>query len=295
MAVHGINHNLVGVRRRQNTRHITICIQRNSQFLCAVALDVIAPRRHYRVRLTGLGVLIRIASRIDSIFLLFGFESFEQLQGILLYCRLVIAYPAQHRTIGIEGECRVETELLFVHPVGNAVNDLIELTVLCHLALTVIVQQLHKIDVVVAYKGHLQTVGRPYRALLRTAVGQTLELAALDGINVKVGFVGTTIDALAVGTDQHLGAVRRHDVSIKGRDFFSLRIVDVEKHGRLLTGLKRILHNLLPILRDACIEVGTLDRIDTRHALCVEGSVDECLQTDRLGGKRHRSHKQSKS
>ena len=48
-----------------------------------------------------------------------------------------------------------EEYTLFVDPVGDAVDDFVELSVLRHLALGVVVEQFHEEEVVVANEGHL--------------------------------------------------------------------------------------------------------------------------------------------
>lgn len=71
---------------------------------------------------------------------------------------LVEADESQHLAVGTEFQRTVEGELLFVNPVGDAVQHLVLFSVFCHLAFAVAVEQFYKEDVVVAYKSHLIAV-----------------------------------------------------------------------------------------------------------------------------------------
>ena len=204
--------------------------------------------------------------------------AFEELQGILLDIALVITQPAQHCAVSIESQSGVKAELLLVHPIGNAVDDLIELSVLSDLTLAVVIEQLDQKDVVVSDKGHLLSVGRPHGALLRTAIRERLQLAALQRVDVEHRLVGTAVDRLTLRADEHTAAVGRHDIAVEGIYLRTLCVVDIEEHCRLFTGLERALHYLLAIGRDTRILVGTGDRVDARNCLSGKFSGSETLQ-----------------
>ena len=169
MTVHGVNQYLLGILGRQDAGHVAILIHRNLQLLGLVALDIVAPSRHLRVVLASLRVLVAIITGIQLKLLLLRFHALIQLQRVLLHLRLVELEPAQHRTIGVEGQRAVERKLLLVNPIGNAIDDLVKLTIGSDLTFAVVVEQLHQEDVVVAHESHLVSIGRPYGHLLRTS------------------------------------------------------------------------------------------------------------------------------
>lgn len=71
---------------------------------------------------------------------------------------LVEADESQHLAVGTEFQRTVEGELLFVNPIGDAVQHLVLFSVFRHLAFAVAIEQFHKEDIVVAYKSHLVAV-----------------------------------------------------------------------------------------------------------------------------------------
>jgi len=259
MPVQRVHHHAVRVGCGQDARHIAIGIEGHPELQNLVRLDVVAPGRDDGVVLSGLRIFVGIQSGVIGILLMLGVASAEELQGIGLHPRLVVAQPAEHGAVGGEGEGAIESELLFVHPVGDAIDDVVELAVGGHLALGIVVEQLHKEDVVIAHEGHLPAVGRPHRDLLRAAVGEALEHVAGDVVNIIDCFEGAAIDILRLSLDEHAGTVGREDIAVETVNLVSHGVIDVEEHGHLLAGLERVLCHLLLVGTDTCVEVGALD------------------------------------
>ena len=177
MTVHCVDDDARRVVGRLDARHISIGIQWHLQTIDLVRLDVVAPCRHNAVVVSSLRILVRVVAGIVGILLLLRSQTLVHLQRVGLDLRLVVAQPAQHSAVGIEGKCIVEAKLLLVHPVGQTVDNLVKLAVLCNLYLGIVVQQLHEEYVVVANESHLQSVLRPCRYLLRTSIAQRVESA----------------------------------------------------------------------------------------------------------------------
>ena len=189
MTVHSVHYDAVGIDCRLDARHVSVGIDGHIKAIYLATLDVVTPRCNDAVVLTCLGILVRIESGIVGILRMFGTHTLVHLQRIGLYLRLVVANPAKHGAVGVEGEGAVESEFLLIHPIGNTVDDLIELAVLSHLYLGIVVEQLDKEDVAFANECHLLTVRRPCGHLLRSAVRQTLQFARGDGVDIVYGGV----------------------------------------------------------------------------------------------------------
>ena len=152
-----------------------------------MALDVVAVHGDLGVLLARNGVLVGVGAGIVGILLHGGAHAFIEREGELLDGALVVADPCQHGAIGIEIEGAREGELLLVDPVGLAVDDLVELAVLRHLALGIAEEQLDEEQVVIAHEGHHRAVGREGRHLLRAAVAEALQRAVLHIIYIVHG------------------------------------------------------------------------------------------------------------
>ncbi len=282
MARHGIDEHFVGIGRGFDSWHVAVGIDGHLELLDTVTLDVVAPGRDLGVVRSSLRIFVTVQSRIFSILLALGVAAFVQLERVLLHVLLIVAKPAEHRAVGIEGHGGVELELLLIDPVGNAIDDLVELPVFRHLVLSIVVEQLDEEDVVVAHEGDLQTIGRPDWTLLRPTVGELLELAALNGINIELSLVGTAVDRLPFCGDEHPCAIRRHNVAVEGGDLLALRVVNIEKHGGTLARLEGIFFYPLAVGRNACILIGAFDGVDARDSFCCKLARCDLLERDGL-------------
>ena len=105
-----------------------------------MALDVVAPHTDRRVDLAGFRVLIRVEARVGFVLAAGGVQALEQLQRVSPHLSFVVFYPAYHSAVGVEAVRAVGAKLLLVDPVGQAVDNLIELAISGNLALSVVVE-----------------------------------------------------------------------------------------------------------------------------------------------------------
>ena len=228
MAIHCIDNDACRVVGHLDAGHIAIGINRHLKAIYLVRLYVIAPSRHHAVVVSSLRILVRVFAWIVGILFILRSQTFVHLQRVGLYLRLVVAQPAQHSAVGIEGKSLVEAKLLLVNPVGQSVDNLIELAVLCYLNLGIVVQQFNKEDVVVAYKSHLLSILRPCRNLLRTTIAQRVQSARSDVIDVEYSLVRAAVYALCLGLYKHALAVRRKRVAVKTVNLLAKCVVGIE-------------------------------------------------------------------
>ena len=70
---------------------------------------------------------------------MFWLQALEHRHREFLYVLLVVAHPNQLLAVGSKHHRTRKTELLLIHPIGNAVDDFITLAVLCNLYFGVII------------------------------------------------------------------------------------------------------------------------------------------------------------
>ena len=75
-----------------------------------------------------------------------------------------------------------------------------------------------------------------------------------------------------------------HLVTIETFDLLAMRIVDVEEHTRLLTGLERVLHDLTAVLRDLRILVGSSEWVDSTNTVGRELTLGQSLLVNLVSG-----------
>ena len=276
MTVHRIDNEAVGIGRSLDARIVTIGIERYIELKGLATLHIIAPKAHLRIVLSCLRVLVGKLTRIFMIFRSPRLIALEHLKRVLFHLRLIEANPSDSRTIGIPGKSLVESKLLLIYPVGNTIDDFIELTIRSNLLFSLAIGN---IKVVSLDKSHMLGVWRPSSHLLVLAFGKFGKLFATYIIYVELCLVGTAIHRLALGCHQELLAVRADDISIDRLER-SLRLVNVKNHLYLLAIFERIGNNLLSVAADGSIQIGTFHRIDSRHITCSETTRSDGLQVE---------------
>ena len=98
----------------------------------------------------GHRILIFITARIFRILLLGRMAAFVPWEGERIHFAFIVADPCYHRVVGIEVERAACAELLFVHPIGDTVDDFVEFPVFGDLAFAVIEQQFDQEQIIVA-------------------------------------------------------------------------------------------------------------------------------------------------
>ena len=159
MAVHGIDGHLGGVAGHDDTGDISVLVEGHLQLPGLSRLDVETVHGDGGVLFARHRIFVAVETGIFGVFLLGRAESLEPLEGKFLHLALVVPYPAYLPAVCCEDHTAVHRELFFVHPVGNAVDDLVAHAILGHLALGIVVEQLHEEDVVVSDESNLLAVG----------------------------------------------------------------------------------------------------------------------------------------
>ena len=275
MAVQCVHSHLGGLLHSLQTGHIAVLVHRHLQLAHLLALDVIAPHRCRRVAVAGKGILIG------------GMRLVAQRQRVFLHLALVVAHPYQLLAIGGKHHRVAVTELLFVHPVGNAVDDLVLLAVLRHLHLGIVIQQLHQEDVVVTHKGNLLTVGREQRRLLLAVLRQGHRPVVSDIIYIIGGGERVAIDGLALCLQQDAPAVRTHDEALQPVYLVALRRLGIKQRLRHLARLERALHNALVAVAHLHKRLAVSHWLHSIHRLRTEHAARQVLQFQFLSICRH--------
>ncbi len=159
VTVEGDDGQLVGVAGEEDAGNVAVGIQGHLHLARHLALDVKGVHRHGGVDLARLGVLVGVFARVFGQGIMARSRSGKEGEAVHWHPALVPADEGQHLAVGAELQGAVHGELLLIDPVGDAVEHLVALAVLRHLALAVAVEQLDEEDVVVAHEGHHRAVG----------------------------------------------------------------------------------------------------------------------------------------
>ena len=176
MAVHRINNNAVGKLRRLYAWNVTIGIEWQIVGKCLARLQRVSVNGYFRIILASLRILVRIIAWINLVVLKCRLCTFEHLQRIGLNFRFVVTYPAQSLAIGTPSQGIVEPELLFVHPIRQSIDYLVELTVGRYL---IFCRSISYEDIVAAHKCDILSIWWEGRNLLRTTLRQFFQRLAL--------------------------------------------------------------------------------------------------------------------
>ena len=166
MAVEGDHSHFGGIVGSHNTRHIAVVVYRHLQLSRLMRLDIVAHYAHLGIIGTCNRVFISVEAGIVGILILGRDESFIPLEGELSHLALVITHPAQLSAVSGEDHATVGSKLLFVDPVGDAIDNLIKFSILGHLTLSIVVEQFYQVDIILSHESHHLSVGREDRSLL---------------------------------------------------------------------------------------------------------------------------------
>ena len=129
--------------------HVLVVVAADVEFEGLLRLKVIDEHIHHAVVLASLGVFVGVV---------FGIELAPHLHGVLLHLALVETVEGNTFAVGRPIKALGDGKLLFVHPVGGAVDNLVELAVEGHLGFFQRIEG-HHIEVVVADKSHHLSIG----------------------------------------------------------------------------------------------------------------------------------------
>ena len=172
MTVQCHNGKFAGIFREADAGDIPVCIYRKLHGAGHVRFDVVRTYFYFRVRVSGFRILVGIFARI--IFQRSNLRRFsrEHRKRIGRNFRLIEADESNHGIIGTELQSTVKTELFFIYPVGDTVENHILLAIFGHLAFAVTVEQLYEKYIIVTHESDHRSVWRKDGDLLRSAVGQ---------------------------------------------------------------------------------------------------------------------------
>jgi len=78
------------------------------------------------------------------------------LQRIAFYHCFVVSYPAQHCTVCVKSQSIVKRKFFFVYPIGYAINNLVDFSILGNLAFAIAIKKLDKKDIVRSNEVHVE-------------------------------------------------------------------------------------------------------------------------------------------
>ena len=142
-----------------DARYITVRIYRKFHFAGYTTFYVKRMYANLGVYNSCFGIFVVIASRIGGVLCFFWSHTlipWERVHGNLAF---IEADVCNHFTICTEIEGAVIAEFFFIYPVGNTVEHLVIFSVFRYLRFAVTEKQFDKVDVVVAHKRNLVTVG----------------------------------------------------------------------------------------------------------------------------------------
>ena len=239
MAIEREHQYLLRLGCRLDARDIAVGIQWHLQLACLSAGNIKAPYRTLGIVSTSHWIFIGVGTWIFGILIVSRSLSLIERHGILAHLRFVVAHPYQLLAVSRKHHRTIVSELLFVHPVGDAVDDFILASVLRHLALGIVVEQLDEKDVVVAHEGYQRTVLREQWRLLGTVLRQWHQFLVGNGIDVILCLERMAVNQLSIGLNQHAFAVGTHDIAVDTAQFSTMSGRCVEDSLHLLARLER--------------------------------------------------------
>ena len=284
VAVLGEHEQFFGMVGKLDAGDIAVRVERQLHVAYLAALDVEALHLHRAVLLSCHGVLVAVAPGVVGILGLALVHAIVERERVFGHLAFIVAYPGKHGGIRVEVEGTAEGELLLVHPVGLAVDYLVELAVGGHLALAVVEQQFHQEQVAFAHKGHHVAVGAPQGHFLRTARGEHGQVARLHVVDVVFGGEAVAVDGSGLGLQQDAALVGAEDVAVYMVDAqASLDVVGIEEHTGLLAGLERVGDDFPSVAAHLGIALAIGQRLYAMDALGGIGTLAEVLQVDVVG------------
>ncbi len=170
----------------------------------AVGVDVVDPELHLGVGVARLRVFESIGLVVERAVEAHHFE-----QG---HAALVEAQVGDAAAVGREGVGLRESELLLVHPVGGAVDDLVPLAVGGHAA-QLLAARVIEVEVVLVRGGDPAAVGRERGVARRLELPHHGQHGPLGGQEVGGG-VGVAVDGRGAYREEHRLLVGREEVVV---------------------------------------------------------------------------------
>ena len=187
MAVERDHSQTVWVARELYAWNITVRIYGDGHRSCYAILYIKGFDGNFRVFRTCNRIFVVVCTWVFVVLLESGVRTFEFLDGIDGHFAFIIANPRQHFAVGRESEAAICGELLFVDPIRDAVEYLVEFSVFRNLTLSVIEEELDEEKVVLARKGNHRSVGGENGHLLWAAFAQVGEAIVFNVEDIVFG------------------------------------------------------------------------------------------------------------
>ena len=184
MTIEGHHRKFIRIARSHNARDVSFFREWHSKLSRCTTFEVVAMDRHGGVLRSSDGIFIVVGARIFGIFGMTWRLSFKHLHTIHWHFRFIVAYPAQHLTIGCEIERSIGGKFFFIHPVGDTIDDFIALTIFGYLRFSITIKEFHHKEIVIAHKCYNISIGRKTRGHLRSTIRKGNKLAVCYVIDV---------------------------------------------------------------------------------------------------------------
>ena len=143
VAVEGDDGQLLGVGGEVYAGDVVLLVNLQVHLAGHLRLDVVGVYAHLRVVHSGQRILVGVGTGVEGVGLMAGSHAAIHGEGERGHVALYALHIGYHLAVGAELIALVHGELLLVHPVGDAVEHLVELAVGSHLRLAVAKHQLH--------------------------------------------------------------------------------------------------------------------------------------------------------
>ena len=168
----------------------------------------------------------------------------EHLQRVALNIALVVFYPTESLRVGTPSKGAVEGKFLFVDPIWQSVDDLVELSIGSNLLLLLSVGDE---DIVLSDECNLLSVRRESGNLLGTALRQLAQGLVFYIIYVEIGSERAPVYALVVCLNEHVLAVSSNLIIVETLDSLSFSVLDIKQGPHLFAGAEGESNDFFPV------------------------------------------------
>ena len=255
----------VGIFGPLHTRQVLVVLATRFQTHGRAVLEAVYVDINHRVVLAGLGILVVV---------IVGIETAPSLHRELAHTAFVEAVIGDALRVGAPVEALRDGKLLFIHPVGGAVDNGVHTTVRGDLMLFLRVK-IHVEQIVVAHVGHLGAIGRERRQALFAFVAYFGEGAIGYIIYIVVRHTAVAIDRFETTAEKYLLFVGREFIVLDwGQRFGFLghcRTSERTYHTLTFASFVRILFD--SGARQHTVVFAVLHRADALYATRREGTL----------------------
>ena len=281
----------IGLLREADAGDVAVGIQRDVQLARDAGLDVERVDGDGAVLHPRNRIFIGIGAGVEGILLAGGIGALVEGDGKLGHVALDALHISQHAAVGAEVVVPRLAELLLIHPVGMAVDDLAPHAVLRHLHLGVVEHQLDEEEVVLAHEGNHLAVGRERGHLLRSALRKGRHPSVRHVVDEVLRRERAAVDALRLRLDEDAVLGRAEDVAVETLKGAPAAIRRTEKGVHHLARLERIAQDGIGLGVRLCIvltvgkrgdatqrtgAVRTVHQVVDGDVFCRCGHADEC-------------------